>query len=84
MQNWWKVKIFDEVDLCANKIVDNHEVNFVQEEIIESVQMDKGESSMYIFDEHEEIDISLDNVVQTREQKINLKQKKMWKKKRKI
>jgi hypothetical protein len=38
-------------------------------------RQDEGESSMYIFDEHEEIDISQDNVVQTRAQVNKFKTK---------
>jgi hypothetical protein len=62
-------------EIFEDEIVDNQEVDFVQEEILESVQMDEGESSMYIFDEHEEIDISQDNVVQTRAQTNKFKTK---------
>jgi hypothetical protein len=45
-------------EIFEDEIIDNQDVDFVQEEILESVQMDEGESSMYIFDEHEEIYIS--------------------------
>jgi hypothetical protein len=46
-----------------DEIIDDQEVDFVQEKILKFVQTDEGESSMYKFDEHEEIDISQDNVV---------------------
>jgi hypothetical protein len=34
------------------------EADIIQDESLESVQRDEGESSLYIFDEHEEYDIS--------------------------
>jgi hypothetical protein len=46
----------------------DQEVDYIQEEILESVQTDECESSMYIFEENEENNISQDNVVQTRAQ----------------
>jgi hypothetical protein len=36
----------------------DQEVDYIQEELLESVQMDEGESSMYIFNEKEEKYIS--------------------------
>jgi len=42
----------------------NQEVDYIQEEIIESVQTDECESSVYIYEENNN---SQDNVVQTRE-----------------
>jgi hypothetical protein len=44
------------------------EVDYIQEEILESVETDGCETSMYIFEEDEENTISQDNVVQTRGQ----------------
>jgi hypothetical protein len=54
-------------DVFEDQNIDQ-EVDFIQEENLESVQTDECESSMYIFDENEENDISQDNVVQTRAQ----------------
>jgi hypothetical protein len=64
-------------------------VDYIQEEILESVQMDECESSMYIFEEDEENNISQDNVVQTWTQankfkpKENIEKEKEKKRKRK-
>jgi hypothetical protein len=35
----------------------DQEADIIQDEILESVQSDEGESSFYIFNEHEELDI---------------------------
>jgi hypothetical protein len=55
-------------EIFEYEITNNQEDNFIQEETLESVQMDECKSSMYIFNDHEEVDISQDNVVQTRAQ----------------
>jgi hypothetical protein len=51
------------------------EADYIQEEILESVEMDGCETSMYIFEENEENNISQDNVVQTRAQSNKSKPK---------
>jgi hypothetical protein len=64
-------EIFDEENF------DNfdQEAEIIQDESLESVQMDEGESSLYIFYEHEESYISQENVVQTRAQVNRFKTK---------
>jgi hypothetical protein len=61
----------------------DQEADIIQDEILESVQMDEGESSFYIFNEQEEPDISQENVVQTRAQVNIFKTKEVVKKKKK-
>jgi hypothetical protein len=53
------------------------EADYIQEEILESVEMDGCETSMYIFEENEENNISQDNVVQTQDNQINPNQRKI-------
>jgi hypothetical protein len=58
----------------------NQEANNIQDEILELVQMDEGESSFYIFNEQEEFDILQENVVQMRAQINKFKTKEVVKK----
>jgi hypothetical protein len=53
----------------------DQEANIIQDEILELVQTDEGESSFYIFNEQEESDILQENVVQTRAQANKFKSK---------
>jgi hypothetical protein len=69
-------------NIVEEEIFENcdQEANITQDEILESVQMDEGTSSFYIFYEQEDIDISQENGVQTREQVNKFKTKEAPKK----
>jgi hypothetical protein len=61
----------------------DQEVEIIQDESIESIQTGEGKMSLYIFDEKEEVDISQENVVQTRAQVDKFKTKEKQKEKNK-
>jgi hypothetical protein len=53
----------------------DQEANIIQDEILESVHTDEGESYFYIFNEQEEFNILQENFIQTRTQENRFKTK---------
>jgi hypothetical protein len=71
LEEFFKEEYFENCD---------QEVDIIQDKILDSVQMDEGESSFHIFNEHEEPDIWQENVVKMISQVNKFKTKEIVKK----